>query len=43
MRFLKLKLIWNIIRGRAVISNNVFKGGFTLISEKCIISNNKFL
>ncbi len=42
-RFLKLRMIWNIIRGRGVISNNIFKGDFTLLSEKCIISNNKMI
>jgi hypothetical protein len=43
MKLLKLKIIWNIIRGRAVICNAEFKGGFTLLSKKAIISNTKFV
>lgn len=42
-KFLKLRMIWNIIRDRGVICNNEFKGGFHLLSEKCIIANNKCL
>ncbi len=39
MRFLKLRLIWNIIRGRPVICNCEFRGGFTFLSENGIIAN----
>lgn len=38
---LKIKLIFAIIRGRPVIANAKFKGGFTYLSENGIISNCK--
>ncbi len=41
MKFLKLRMIWNIIRNRPVIANNIFKGGFAVLNEEGIISNNK--
>lgn len=42
-RFLKLRLIFAIIRGRPVICNATFRGGFTLLSEKGYITNNTCL
>lgn len=42
-RFLKIRLIFAIIKGRAVIANATFKGGFTLLSENGYISNNTCL
>jgi len=43
MRFLKLRLIWNVIRGRPIIANNTFEGTIKVLSEKVIISNNKMV
>ncbi len=40
-RFLKIRLIFAIIRDRAVIANAIFKGGFTLLSEDGYITNCK--
>ena len=42
-KFLKLRLIWNIIRRRPVICNATFRGGFTLVSENGYIVNNTFI
>lgn len=43
MKFLKLRMIWAIIRGRAVIANATFEGGFTLVSENGYVVNNTVL
>ncbi len=40
MKFLRLRLIWAIIRGRPVIANCEFNGGFILVSENGYIFNN---
>lgn len=41
-RFLKIRLIYNIMKSRPVIANAIFEGGFKLLSENgAIISNNR--
>jgi len=40
-RFLKLRMMWGILRGRTVIYNAKIEGTFTLRSKKAYIVNNE--
>ena len=43
LKFIKLRMILNIILNRPVICNSIFRGEIIFLSGKGIISNNKFV